>query len=251
MTTEAVFGGATYQHIGRMTGLGTVISAGYLIFSKKRISKIFYGLLMTIMFWLALISGSRAPVVAIVIAISVPIYYGVNFGEESKVYIRPYAIIGVILSTLAVLVLPLLLFLGISPTTIERFMALTGSDPGRSASARVEWYIQSVQAWMEAPLFGHGTSGWASAIGMDDPGGYPHNILLELMVEVGTIGTAFLITCTLYMYNMMKKTGIGQLQIFSLMIICYALINALLSGDLTTNRLLFAALGLLLVPNKG
>jgi O-antigen ligase len=109
----------------------------------------------------------------------------------------------------------------------------------------------------EHPLAGVGIGGFDVARGFGDGvrGDYPHNILLEVACELGVLGLVALLL--LVWYGL--RAGAGAMrrartrQEFAvaatvLTVMVYFLANAMFSGDLNDNRLLFAALGLCASP---
>lgn len=141
--------------------------------------------------------------------------------------------------------------------------ALLVTMHGDSIDSRVERVGLAQRLWEEAPLLGQGAGSfnWAFGWGEKWRGAYPHNLLLEALSETGLLGGALLIGLLLW----------GCLAIWRLSacpaaypwitpvtgLFCYSLLNAMVSGDLNSNRGVFASLGLLaslhlrVMPNSG
>lgn len=79
-----------------------------------------------------------------------------------------------------------------SPTTIARFLRLfdQADDPLlRSGANRFDYYAGAYRAWLAAPVFGQGLSGFSTYFcGFDQQGCHPHNIFLQSLADHGVIG---------------------------------------------------------------
>jgi O-antigen ligase len=114
----------------------------------------------------------------------------------------------------------------------------------RISLAREAWGVFTAH-----PLTGVGVGGFNLAIGRADSarGVYPHNILLELASELGLAGVGaflLLVVLALRQVGLAMKRGRFALVMLVLTITGYCLANAMFSGDLNDNRILFMALGL-------
>lgn len=125
-------------------------------------------------------------------------------------------------------------------------------------TGRLELYRAAVEAFREAPLFGAGTGSFAALAPY--PGVfYPHNIILEVGAELGLAGLvalALLAGGTFFRLLRLaaveskllgadgkeKKAGV-TISGFAGALLAYGLVNALVSGDITANFLLWLATG--------
>jgi O-antigen ligase len=134
-------------------------------------------------------------------------------------------------------------------------------------TGRLELYRPAVDAFMETPLFGAGTGSFTALAPY--PGVfYPHNIFLEMAAELGLAGLAMVLLLIGGSFVRLlrlaavedklpganskeadsgplvnKKAG-GAISGFAGALLVYGLVNALVSGDITANFLLWLAAGL-------
>jgi O-antigen ligase len=126
----------------------------------------------------------------------------------------------------------------------ERIDLILGGELDRSGFIRVEIAGLSWERIQTAPL-GIGWGGFASTIDFIEQ--YPHNILLEVALEAGWLAGLILIGASsiaaFRLYRATRELGVGVLAVF-----IFAAGNALVSGDVNDNRLLFVmvAVGLAL-----
>jgi O-antigen ligase len=100
---------------------------------------------------------------------------------------------------------------------------------------------------------GLGPGGYNLSLGYGDAprGMYPHNIVLEFAAEYGLLGlAAFLFLCGLALRNAVSalRRGTDRAGLVTgalgFAVLVYCLANAIVSGDINDNRLLFTAIGL-------
>ena len=119
---------------------------------------------------------------------------------------------------------------------------------GSSAGTRMGYYSESYRLWQLKPLFGHGIGSWPLLIGLPDICAYPHNLIFELLVELGLSGVILFGLLLLAALKDFFKRNAGESIFYVsviLMMFSNAFIGALLSGDINDNRILFAAIGLM------
>ena len=86
-------------------------------------------------------------------------------------------------------------------------------------------------------------------MGIGDKREYPHDIFLETVSESGFIGLLLLLGC---FWVALHTFGFNELsqdraKLLVLMLLANTFFNALVSGDLNDNRLLFASIGLMAI----
>ena len=102
---------------------------------------------------------------------------------------------------------------------------------------RSMWY-DSIQFIQKKPLFGYGLGGYAECAGKGVKN-YPHNLLLELLVETGILGTIIILIPVIYLFFIPKikrlstlRTARGQIIFpFLLTLFSYAMISTDLSNS--------------------
>jgi len=138
-------------------------------------------------------------------------------------------------------------------TLLMAFYTCSGFQPAPDLfhigdTGRLELYRVAVDAFLGAPIFGAGSGSFAALAPY--PGVfYPHNIFLEIAAELGLAGLALLLLLIggsfirLVRLAAMESAG-GVLSGFAGALLVYGLVNALVSGDITANFLLWLAAGL-------
>lgn len=134
----------------------------------------------------------------------------------------------------------------------HRIGMLMEGDWGRSGQIRAEALVESLDTIVVNPV-GLGWGGFADHIYVRAPGGalrYPHNFAVETFLEGGwLVGLAFLGVLALSVrraYRAGARSGLPEGRaLFALLV--FAIGNALVSGDLNDNRLLFALMTTALV----
>jgi len=122
-----------------------------------------------------------------------------------------------------------------------------------SAAGRVERAEDALELFREHPLLGVGVGGFDLARGYGNGlrGDYAHNIVLEVACELGVLGLALFLTLVIPALGRAVRTvartrGRDEFATAAVVlgVVVYFLVNAMFSGDLNDNRLLFASLGM-------
>ncbi|MBW3631353.1 MAG: O-antigen ligase family protein, partial [Gemmatimonadetes bacterium] len=136
-------------------------------------------------------------------------------------------------------------------TTLARFAVLLEAGRGKSASERLEYQSLANSLWQERPVTGHGFGSWSALVGSPIAADHPHNIVLEIAVELGVVGllvfAALLVSCWIAFRSPVPLRA-DPLRTLALMLVVNAAVNAQFSGNLLDNRTLFAFLGLMCTP---
>lgn len=122
---------------------------------------------------------------------------------------------------------------------------------------RIDMYYKSIQAMLDLPrgLWGLGFGGWSmyytSFFGFDQPrGGSPHNVLLEVGVEIGWLGLACLVamlsSAVLRGFRNLRKDGPPKRYLMSVTVVAlfvFMFAYSSVHGDITDCRQLFTWIG--------
>ena len=126
-----------------------------------------------------------------------------------------------------------------------------GYEFKEAAYARTERFVWTAARSLKRPILGHGTGAFVVDRGGEDVGvDYPHNLILELMYEEGLVGV--IVGC-LFLWLILRRwrqssefvhlygLGIGAFQLVHItgLLFLYSLIQAMKSGDIDGNRLMF------------
>lgn len=243
--------GGNYLGIGRVVGPAAIIVLMYVLFYSKSLYEQMVGLAVFGFFlYVQLITGGRGPLLAALLPIFIPLFASVKFNASGRLNIK---------NSLPVLIILIGLTFGgalymmnsqDTPTTLRRMNELVNeAGGGSSAQARLSFFETSLNLWTHKVFTGYGVGSWPVLVGFIDMQDYPHNIVLETLVEFGLIG--FIILASLFVYAIRnlgswKSIRNTPLKLIILMIFLNAFLNALLSGDIPNNRFVFGALGLMM-----
>jgi O-antigen ligase len=204
-------------------------------------------LLLLLYSFVLLTAGGRGPVLAVVAGVLVLVLGSFRL-KTGTLRVRLAASI----AALAVVSVIMAVWAGPESRTFHRFTILaTQQAGGVSAGQRLHYWKGAMDITARAPLVGQGVGGWPMAMGYSDNRRYPHNIVLETLTEGGLIGLALLGTAILFGLRALCSRNVfdetPRLIVFLLFV--NTMFNALVSGDLSDNRLLFATIGLMSIAS--
>jgi len=253
---------SNYIALARAGGFGLLTIVGLLLPTESRpVVRISLWVIAALQFWAALVAGARGPVLALIL--SFLLFFALSIRSLPHLRIDRFAL------RFGVLVFPVFIAIAvigqeIFPTLVSRTRAALAMGD-TSLLKRFELYRAALALWAESPIWGHGTGQFSVAIAGYDTRFYPHNIVLELGAETGIIGVLiFGIMVGVAFSEGMRRMYYGRnpnktVVRYLLAASCFALLNAMVSGDINDNRVLFTTLGLLaltprlheVTPNKG
>ena len=238
--------GGNYLGLGRTIGLGALLLLAFALFSRwpKGIRGVSLGLFL-VLCYLMLLMGGRGPALAVVAGALAPVFTAFSF--KDRISIKKYFFVIFFLFLAGLIYLVHLLNLGELPATIRRMMLLGQEGMGVSAGERMVFYHNAFELWLKAPIFGHGIGSWPIINGEPDARSYPHNIILEVLVEFGVSGFGlflYFLRKALRQFRGMAGIRICPFRQTIFMLLVNAFLNAMVSGDIPDNRILFGILGL-------
>lgn len=246
--------GSGYLGLGRVVGLGASIVLAYgLFFAQRPLQKAAASVLFGYYVFVLLILGGRGPFLAALLGASVPLLTGVRLSPSNGVFLRRYTIPLLWIGVAGVGVATYLYTTGAATMTLGRLFALFRSVSEGSAGVRLWGFTNAIALWFKAPLFGQGIGAFPVLVGNIDQRLYPHNLILEILAELGVVG--------LFLYGAMLSYvfwALGPLSLIRrdpfrmliLMLFVNVFVNAMVSGDIPDNRLLFGILGLMTLPRR-
>ena len=186
-----------------------------------------------------LLSGSRLPVLIVTI-----VCLSIQFMKPKA--IRRYFVMSFILISMLVSVI----IYGISTNIRQITFVFDSSKPILERTNRDSRWMPGISLFLERPLFGHGLGGYyVEGLSLPGDGSYPHNLILELLSETGLVGLGMILIFPLILGLRLKKALYFKTRapsggaVFSLLIM--ALVESMISFDLTTNIQVFSIAGLL------
>jgi hypothetical protein len=199
---------------------------------------------------LLLFMGSRTSLVFPVIASLVPLSLNLRPPRTPLSVLRVIAVILVVGALIFASWNRLMELVPGGPATLRRFATL--ERRGLESEGRVRNLEDAANVLDDATyaqLFcGHGIGSWPLLVGDADVQRYPHNLTLEVAVELGLIGLLLFYGLIAYaLHNLGPPRSIRRdpLRVFLLTMFVSMFIIAHVSGDLHENRALFMMLGLM------
>lgn len=245
--------GSNYIALARATGLGLLTIVALLLPAEQKLEvRLGLWIMATAHFFAALASGARGPVMALVISMILFILLSMRVFPSLRVDRFAFKV-GVI----ALFITIILVVAGqeLFPTLALRYQILL-TDVGDSAATRLSFYQAAFYQWAESPIWGGGTGQFSVAVTGEDIRLYPHNIFLELAAETGLLGVLIFtaLVCHSFIKGLLclnKCEGSFRISSRYLLVACFfALVNAMVSGDINDNRMLFGFIALLGVTNR-
>jgi O-antigen ligase len=233
-----------YLVTGQTLGTGLLVLLSYSHLKEESTAILWGKLLLGALFFYALINiGGRGPVIAAGSALA--IFYCRQFWFDSTVKIGIHLGAFIFLCGLTVLLLNGL-FDHTGSHFHQRLAPILSGQLDEAVSERLTYYQSAVITFLKHPIIGVGFGGWPVSNRLGDISLHPHNIFLEILSETGLIGFAFfamlLYFCfrrlTLrFLFSTPERVSLTLLTVFAFM-------NALKTGDLHDNLLLFIMLSL-------
>ena len=123
--------------------------------------------------------------------------------------------------------------------------------PNKSVEMRQKRFFDAIRLWLAAPLIGVGVGGFAFYYPADQFRVYPHNMILEVLSELGIVGIALWLVMFAVAFWSLAMVHRWQMPmvIIALGFFTFAFLNAMISGDIVSNRHVFTALGLLVATS--
>ncbi|WP_245724168.1 O-antigen ligase family protein [Natronorubrum texcoconense] len=196
-----------------------------------------------------LLAGSRAAFISLIAASAIFLLLQFSLNDYElyvPTVIRDLATGGTIALGILIAALPIIDITEVRAIRRTLRIIYTG-ETETALLARFDHVGSSVELWIQSPLFGHGIGSYGVLFWGEDIVAYPHNIILEVLSELGLIGLLLFGTIVvlslsrLYLfYNFLPK-NMGS---FLVSFILFWFISSLFSFDMTGNRYLFMSLAL-------
>lgn len=217
------FGGKNV--FGRLMIIGFYLSYYHFI-KLKYIKKLFFVLLCFYFFNLILFSGSRGAFVSFFIS-----FVGFLIINTNKLFILDFKKMRFFLVTL-ICSIPFIMMSGKFSYIKTRYIDLLFYD--LHDAGRFNRFDEAYQLFKENIIFGSGIDSFAKG----NPGGYPHNIFLEVASETGIIGIILLSLLLINLYIGWKKIFLLEQYIFFVIALSIFLTTQF-SGDIYDSRYFF------------
>ena len=248
-----IFGGANQAAggIGSRAAIVAIVGLGMVICGRKGRGRYLLGAGLAV--GILVLSGHRGSLIAFVLGMLALWFLGRSFRRLPGQWAR---------QALAILVL--VVASAWAWQSAPAFIRTRYDNPFEALSFQSRLRVQrlALEGWLEAPLFGKGTGSSAFLIARaDEPkfgvvqGIYPHNLTVELLAEVGLLGTLVYLGTLLGVagasYRVLRARGDSEwvLPILAALTV-QAFVFSQGGGDLTTNNQLWITAALLAVATS-
>jgi len=242
-------GGMTYNHLGNAIVYGAVIAIATLM-SMRGLGpfKWIMAALLPLFFYVLLIAGSRQSLLGLTGVLLIAAVIG--FRAVPGIAFNRFQLTVWGLLLVAIVGAAVAISSGQSFTLARVSLLFDSEGPGASAEGRLAVMASAVDFWATAPVFGHGVGSFPILAGGPDVRSHPHNIVLEILCELGLLGLvlfgAFLVSALRHI----KLQRLREDPLFRcvFLLAAFALARAMIGPDLTENRQLYSFLALLALP---
>ncbi|WP_157843061.1 O-antigen ligase family protein [Bacillus sp. FJAT-44742] len=234
--------GNNHINIGRILGMGAIVTLSILLFKQSnKKQRLVLWFLFLLQISPILYIGSRGPLISLLLVVALFALWKCFHRKRIK---KSFIISSSFVLTSIIVILPFIDINFVNLQAVNRLFGIVSSfqsgDSG-SASTRLDFYNHALIAWTNNIFVGNGIGSWPVLYGFGDVNYYPHNILLEILTELGLIGLVIFFIFISFPVLIRRKVRINKIA-FSLFL--FYLFNAMFTGDLNDNRLLFAFLGM-------
>ena len=240
--------GANPIQVSRYLAIGAAMMIALLIRNKPSQSLHYFSILFMILLSIIL-SGSRGPLVSIIIG---SIVYAILYERKHSSRIFGYGILAVGTIIILLILLPESLtqrFFDISQGSV--IITQQGVRRISTIATRFEFWSMSLQAWFSSItsfFIGLGAGGFSSLFIWRDWHWYPHNLIFEIIAELGMVGLVIGVLFIIKTYQIINKgiqrgsfTDHSALWVAGTVVMFIA---AQFSGDINDNRILWMFIGI-------
>ncbi|MCF2132036.1 O-antigen ligase family protein [Strepomyces sp. STD 3.1] len=246
--------GDNYLGLGRASGLGALIFISlYVTANSTKIKRLLSICSVLIIITALLSSGSRMPLISFIIVLLIVFFASFKI-RKGLIHVKKGTGYFLALLGLGIVSILSLASTGAFDTVIRRVSILfTETGGGTSAEGRLERYETAYEVWTNHPFFGTGIGSFPLHFSGLDAAGYPHNIILEFLSELGLIGLLIFTLFILYpIYILIRKGKTTSVFLHSeiltvLFCFMFLFLNACTTGDINDNRLLLTFNSLILI----
>ncbi|HLT00602.1 MAG TPA: O-antigen ligase family protein [Geminicoccaceae bacterium] len=244
--------GTGYKGLSDAVACGAVIAFTTLISLRRQpVFALMMAELLVLFFWVILVAGARQPLLGMTLVLFVAGVIGFRPAPGGIAYKRfQPAAWGIILA--AVVALAALILSETTTQTIARFQTLLFQEGGgASAATRQEVWALAIQFWGSAPFFGHGVGSFPILYDwVGDSKVHPHNVVLEILSELGLVGLVLFGTFAYLALRQVELRRIREDPLFRciFLLVVLQISAAMVSSDVSEHRMLYSMLGLLALP---
>lgn len=188
------------------------------------------------------LSGTRTVILTIVLATFVYII----IYDKKKALKNIIAIIVFLIFSIWLI----LYFRLIDENLTSRLLSVFYSKEGYSSTERFEQFKLAYRLFLDKPFLGHGTGAFGYYWSGFDQRDYPHNLLLELLLEYGIIGTILFAWLLLFIFKVLRNIYYSYFYPLLFSMYIFALLSSTTSLDMPNQFILFQAFAYVLISYK-
>jgi len=239
----------SYLSRARWTGYGAILALMFWYrMTRSRLGRFISVSVWALCTYVLLTSGGRGPILAYVPSLVAVRIFGPVFDGKGLSHRRFEGVFASVIMLASVLYLvswdPLATF----AFTRTKFQFLMSPEKGASTLTRAAYFRAALRYFAESPIGGIGLGGFAQRQLQIPTREYPHNLVLEILSETGIVGFVpfiGLLAASLrgYRREIQSSDSRGRILLESaLAVTMFALLNAMVSGDINDNRMVFVML---------
>ncbi|WP_136054367.1 O-antigen ligase family protein [Microbacterium sp. K24] len=233
-STVVTLAGTNTISTSQMITAGAVILGMYAITGRtsmfRRVLAVLTALLM---FFVALDTGSRGPVVAVGISIAIALLLAPVFSRRRARSIIALLLVGGIGAFIAVQQ---------GGEGLTRVLGFLAGDQDTSTTARTVLWSTAWEHIIQLP-FGGGWGYFGTIPGLGVVGSrgqaYPHSVPLEIALEAGWITGLFFAGLVVASIVRLIRRAVDPTSVMFLVLLIFTIANSMLSGDINDNRLMW------------
>ena len=231
---------------------GAIIAFGLFLFSRMlSLRQIAAALLFGVSSAFLLVGSGRGPLLGVVIACLVALASGLPRIGRERIEVPRWQLLGLGAVVLGVGYIVWLAETGTTFATFGRFMKLLEEAENPDVVQgpnRFAYFAAAIRFWLESPIIGNGIASFSLLFSHAEISGtQPHNIILEMLTDLGLVGLALLLW-TLWSglrCVQLPRLRVDGLQLCVLMLLSSRLLAAMISVDISGQQAMFLFLGLL------
>lgn len=246
--------GRMYLNWGYPAANGAIIAFVMLIFSPYlSLRQLIAAALCGACIGFLLVGSGRGPLLGVIVAFLVAGMAGLPRITRYRIDVPRWQLLGLGVVVLAGAYLAYLEMSGVSIATFGRFAKLfeEAQNPDViEGPNRFRYYAAALQFWLQSPVIGNGIASFSLMFaGFEQVGAQPHNIVLEMLTELGLVGLALLL---FFLWSGIKL-GLGGRARHDPLLLCIAMLlaarilAAMISAEIAGQSPLFLFVGLMAI----
>lgn len=240
-----------YHAAARIFTMGMIVGfIGFVFMRGLKIERLVSIALFLLCSLALLTTGARGFTLTVFAVLCVPGLISTRFGRGKLLIHRsqPIMLVTILVAVVGVLYL---YAVGRLPWTLVRmlsFVSEKGGELGMLENSRFHYYARAIDFWTRAPVLGVGLGGFGPLMFGVDGRLYPHNIVLQVLSELGLVGLVLFLPVLIIPFRRLSFARLWNEPVL-LCVLMLTLNNAaysMFSGDLSIGEWL-APIGMLLM----